>query len=140
MDYQNGVIEDLGAVMGTEAAMRLIAIYGGASLYVPAAASDEHAICRVIGRKPFDRLCEAYGGETIDLPEHEEFSRLRRVRQVARLLSSGHRVREIAAFLGMSERQVANYRAQAEELFLVPMVFSGKKGKGQMPLVADAEQ
>lgn len=135
MEIKNGIIEDLGAVMGAEATLRLIAVCGGATLYVPMESSPDHAIAKIVGPAAFRNLSDAFGGETIDLPEADDFKRLRRVRRVAFWLAKGYRVSEIAKELGISARQVANYRAQAEELALLPMVFGGKNGAGQMELL-----
>lgn len=134
-----GIFDALSDKIGATSALRLIALFGGASLYVPDAASTEHPIGRAIGREPMEILCAVWGGQTIDLPQLDEFDRLRRVRKVARLLSACHSPSDIAKLLGISYRQVTNYRAQAEELLVLPLVFRSRgatlgKSEQQGPL------
>lgn len=142
MQIKNGLIEDLGSIMGAEATLRLIAIYGGGTLYVPMHVEAEaHPIARLVGAIAFRNLQREFGGETITLPVCEEFHRLGRVRQVARAFRLGLRTGEISALLGISQRQVANYRRQAEELALIQEVFSGlpardHEGGAELPVVA----
>lgn len=124
MEYQNGIMEDLGSIIGYQAANRLIAVFGGASLYVPNQLSDEHTITHVVGRPAAVRLAEAFGGTTLaNLPDNEEFYRLRRVRQVAGLLRAGVGARDVADLVGVSTKQVGRYRAEAETIGLLPMIF-----------------
>lgn len=114
----NGLLEDLGAVMGTTAALRLIAVFGGGSLYVPAFATDDHPICVVVGREPFVRLVEAFGGDVLSLPANAEYERLRRWRRVVRLLSKGADVADVAQRFDITERTVRNIRRQAVQFGL----------------------
>lgn len=122
MEPQNGIMEDLGAAMGFEATNRLIAIFGGCSLYVPQCIDSDHPIVRVVGAKPAQRLAAEFGGETLNLPDNDEFSRLRRTRQVARLLRAGLNPRDVATLVGCSTRHVRRYRTEAEEIGLLPMI------------------
>lgn len=127
MEYQNGIMEDLGAIIGCQATNRLIAVFGGASLYVPARIDADHPIARVTGLSAAARLAEAFGGETLaNLPDNEEFYRLRRVRQVAGLLRGGLSPREISTMVGVSAKQIGRYRAEAEEIGLIPLVFDAR--------------
>lgn len=124
MEYTNGIMEDLGAVIGTSAAVRLIAIFGGTSLYVPATIDAEHPIARVIGLTPAIRLVEAFGSETLsNLPRNEEFYRLRRISDVAALLRAGIGADRVASILNIGARQVRKDRVEAESMGLIPMVF-----------------
>lgn len=123
-DYQNGIIEDLGAVLGVSATNRLIAVFGGRSLYVPETMTAGHPIALVLGELPAARLVEAFGGETLsNLPTDEECARLRRVRDVAELIKNGINPQVIGRLVGVSTKQVVRYRAEAETLGLLPVVF-----------------
>ncbi|NMG46746.1 hypothetical protein GO613_01305 [Azoarcus communis] len=113
-EKRNGLLEDLGAVMGTEATLRLIAVFGGASLYVPQRATNEHPISWVVGKAPFVRLVEAFGGDVLSLPDNSDYERLRRWRRVVRLLAKGATVADVATTFQVTERTVRNIRRQAE--------------------------
>ena len=115
----NGTLEDLGAVMGTEAAMRLVAVFGGGQLYVPMMADAEHPIALVVGRSPFRHLVATLGGETISVPAAGEFMRLRRVRQVVRLLADGVTVEELARRFDYTPRTIRNIRNEGARMRLI---------------------
>lgn len=114
----NGLVEDLGAIMGATATFRLVAVFGSGTLYIPAVADAEHPIGRVIGHTAFRHLVAACGGETLDLPAGDEFMRLRKMRRVVRLLSDGVRIDEVARQLGCTPRHVRNYGNQGAALGL----------------------
>lgn len=119
---RKGVIEELAAAIGGEATFRLVAVFGGGTLYVPEVASAEHPIAHVIGMPPFRHLVMAAGGETISVPAGDGFMCLRRMRRVVRLLADGQTVDEVAQLVGCSPRQVRNYRNQG-----VTMGLSGRR-------------
>lgn len=127
MDYINGIVEDIGAAIGTEAAMRLIALYGGGSIYVPPHAHQDHSLRKSLGEIPFSRLVAEWGGQTINLPSGDElFHGYQRLRLVANMIRAGAKVRLIAQMLGMKDRQIVNLRIQAENMGLLQRVLSGK--------------
>lgn len=117
-DKPHGLLEELGAHMGAEAAMRLVAVFGGGQLYVPATATRAHPLAAVLGVRSFRRLVDAWGGETISVPDGAEFVRLRRLRRVTRLLADGAKVDEIARHIGVTPRTVRNLRARAHQMML----------------------
>lgn len=129
MEITNGIMEDLGAAMGFEATTRLIAVFGDASLYVPQQIDEAHPIARVVGINAAQRLVADFGGETINLPANEQYDRLIRVRTVARLLRKGVTTRDIGQLVGLSTKQVGRYRAEAEEIGILPVVLDKREGQ-----------
>ena len=117
-EKENGMLEDLGAVMGTEAAVRLVAVFGRGQLYVPHTAESGHPIEHVVGRRPFKRLVNEFGGETITVPAAGDFQRLRRMRQVVRLLSEGFSVEELSRLFEYTPRTIRNIERQAARIGL----------------------
>lgn len=125
----NGQAEDFGALIGFEATNRLLAVFGGTQLYVPESATEDHPIAKVVGFRQMQLLCEEWGAQIVSIPENEEFRRLRCLRSVASLIKAGHPTDSIASILGMSNRQVQRYRAQAEEIGLLPMIMTSPPGR-----------
>lgn len=124
MDYKNGIIEDLGACIGAEATFRLVAIFGGRSIYVSAEGNENTVLCRTIGAPAYAALLRDFAGDTIAIPNGDEaFDRYRRIRSISLLIAKGFPPAEIAKILGIKSRQVTNYRAQAEQLGLLPTIF-----------------
>ena len=123
---QTNIIDDIGAVIGTVSTMRLLAVFGGTRLYVPEQMDADHPIALALGLASARLLAKRFGREQLDLPDAEDFHRLRRVRCVAGLLRSGAAQRDVAMMVGISTKQVGRYRAEAEGLGLMPLVFEGK--------------
>lgn len=121
-------LDQIGAVIGTSAALRLIAIFGGTNLYIPEAVTEDHPIARAIGLDAARKLSAVFAREQYDLPDGEDFHRLQRIRRVAGLLRAGVSPRDIAVLVGVSARQVSNYRVEAEAMGMLPMVF-GKSAR-----------
>ena len=126
---QTNIIDDIGAVIGTVSTMRLLAIFGGTKLYVPEQMTTDHPIALTIGLTPAQQLSTGFAREQLELPDAEDFHRLRRVRCVAGLLRASTAQRDVAIIVGISTKQVGRYRAEAELLGLIPMVFDGEEAK-----------
>ncbi|WP_049780328.1 hypothetical protein [Aromatoleum aromaticum] len=120
---QTNLIDDIGAAIGTTATLRLLALFGGTRLYVPETLDADHVIARALGLEPAQRLSAVFAREQLDLADAEDYLRLRRVRRVAGLLRAGAGARDVADLVGVSTKQVGRYRAEAEEIGLLPMVF-----------------
>jgi len=116
-------IDTLCNTTGGTAALRLLALFGGAELDVPKAITPDHILARLNNLESAARLATAFGGGSIRIPEAADFTDLQRVRQVSRLVRAGVSPREIAMMLGIGTRQVTRYRAEAEALGVLPMVF-----------------
>lgn len=122
MSAANGVLEDICAEIGFGATIRLAAVYGGRSLYVPKAFDVQHQLCVLLGESPYKALVREYGATSLNVPRIEEFDRWRRVREVSVMLAKGFTVSDIAGALCMTTRNVGELRRRCEEIGLVPMV------------------
>lgn len=139
-----GILEQVGAAIGTTAALRLAGWQDGAPVYIPDNPTPTHKLCAVLDPDDADtgfellvRLCAAFGGETIRLPQCAELDFMRRRGIICRHLKRGVSVRCIAHDLGMSEKQVARHRRWLESAGLLPVVFRPDATDAQMPLALD---
>jgi len=124
MQVQDPVlIDDIGLSIGATALLRLLALFGGTRLYVPEAIHENHVIARAIGIDAARALSARFAREHLELPDADDFTRLQRIRRVAGLLRTGMASRDIAMLIGIGTRQVCRYRAEAEALGLIDMVF-----------------
>lgn len=120
MSYTNGFIEDLGAHLGTEASMRLMAVYGGRAIRIPSLATPDHPLCRILGEVPFRRLVDIWTDEIIEIPSIDEIvDGYRCIRAIARLARAGTPAVEIARLLALKQRQVINLMHEAVALKLL---------------------
>ncbi|HEY0877859.1 MAG TPA: hypothetical protein VGE10_05355 [Zeimonas sp.] len=110
----HSVMEDIGAEIGYTATTALVTWFGGAPVYVPLTADEDHAMGKIIGMPAFRRLVAAFGGESFHVPESTATKATQRARRVARLLLAGRSEREIAAEEGVTERRVYQLRRQLQ--------------------------
>lgn len=122
----NGVLEDVSAEIGYTATSLLVAWFGGANLYVPAAADESHPVSRLIGYAAFRRLVTAYGSETLWIPGGHLEAMDRRDRLIAERLARGAAIREIAAEFGITERRAQQLRTHVENKGLIPMILRAR--------------
>lgn len=141
---KNGIVEDLGAIMGYTAASTLIDYRGGTSLYVPKTESPEHLIARLVGLSAMRALCREYGDSTINLPIDYRRERSVRNRLIGGLLIRNVSPKDIAAMAGISTKLVILARNELESLGLVPYMVGSEKifmvddGRCENPHGADA--
>ena len=138
---KNGMFEELGAVIGAGAALRLAGWQDGAPVYIPSKPTPDHRLCAILA--PDDRdagfvllahLVAAFGGETVCLPRASDLDYMRRRGEIFRYLRDGVGVRCIAREVGMTERQVQNHRRWLEEAGLLPMVLGTQPTTDQLSL------
>lgn len=141
---KNGILEDIGAVIGAGAALRLAGWQDGAPVYIPATATPDHRLCAILapddpaaGLELLTRLAAEFGGETICIPKAAELDYMRRRGQICRHLRRGVSVRCIAHQLGISERQVTNHRRWLEDAGLLPLILGVQPSTDQMRLALE---
>jgi hypothetical protein len=116
----NGTLEDIAAVIGFSATIRLSSWYGGKTLHVPVEPRDSHPLFMVLGASPFKALVEEWGGESISIPINAEYHDSVRRRSVAVMIASGMSSRDISSVLYISPQHVNRLKIEAEELGMLP--------------------
>jgi hypothetical protein len=138
----NSTIDDVCALVGFSATVRLITWYGGSNLYVPTAPGEDHLLKALLGENSLARLIEEFGGTTVWVPsslsgQHTAADALKR--QVRDLMLKGHGSRVIAEIVGTSQRQVQRIARDLEEAGLLPVILctpretSGKNPQEKRP-------
>ncbi len=95
-------IERISEIVGVRAALMLAGFFGkqGQRVYVPVIADPKHIIAKLIGLPEYQKLVQAYGGQSITVPECDLKS-LRRAGQVHRLSVLGVPIGEQALATGI---------------------------------------
>lgn len=120
MDLQNSTLDDIAAVIGFSATLRLSAWLGDLNyLYVPAEVSEEHFLAKLIGISAAKALSKEWGGESLAIPFAKPFEVDVKRRMVCRMLEQGFNTREIAKFLQVSERRVQQIQRELEMAGLI---------------------
>lgn len=124
----NTTLDDIAAVIGFSATLRLVAWYGDqdSSLWVPVKVSEDHALGKLIGVPCMTRLVGEWGGELLKIPTMDFYEDDCRNRSVRDLLARGLSPREIARLVYVGERRIQQVRMQLEETGMLPLIL-GKK-------------
>src|SRR5579885_1145231 len=100
-------LQEIAALIGSEAAEKLVADFAGTRLYVPQAPEPDDSLAQSIGLPAAQRLARIYGGDRMDVPNPVS----RRTRIVA-MRAAGYTIEAIARTLHCTSRRV--YQVLAE--------------------------
>jgi len=138
MREQNGVLEDISAVIGFTATTKMVALFAPGRLLVPVDAAPDHAISLAIGRQAARALSREWGGQVLEICLNSNYHHARKVRAVAHLIKGGMAAKDIAEEVGLNERQVRRLRIEAEGMGLLPLVLRTKNRRGKMSKLTDS--
>jgi hypothetical protein len=128
MPIKNTTLDDVAAVIGFTATLRLSVWFGnGNNLYVPMEIYDNSLLVKIVGFPAAKRLSENWPGEHLAIPRLDDYTTESRRRLIGRMLEQGFGTREIANSLHMSERRVQQICRQLEVDGLIrPVLARGK--------------
>lgn len=101
----------LVAIIGRRLAMALMAHMnssGPGYIYVPMQPKPGSVLVQIIGPAAAGKLCEVYGGRTIQVPKCGALRRAKRNQEIRSLAAAGEPQVEIARRFGMTDRHVRN--------------------------------
>lgn len=110
------LLQDFERLIGLQATLDLVRVYGGLRIYVPTPARvhPDHALAKIIGEDRLKVLAEVYGGEAhFTLPKAEKAILALRNARICHAYAHHKTVRELAAEHGLHERQVERIVAAA---------------------------
>lgn len=136
MELQKTIFEDLSAVIGFTATMRLAVWLGSANgrLYVPKKPEEGQLLVKLIGMKAAERLTQEWGGEHLHVPKLTGYEKDVRNKLIGGLLEAGISTREIGARMGMTERRVQQICRELELAGLINIVGPPKKSGRKRPV------
>ncbi len=128
MEVRNTTLDDLAAIIGFTATLRLAVWFGDrkANLYVPDTVGDGQQLVALIGESAARRLSAEFGRQHINVPSLHSALREKRYELIHRRLLEGSGSKAIAQETGITERRVLQLRAEFERLGLLPMVLTTK--------------
>ena len=107
MQTQNTTLDDISAVIGFTATVRLAAWYGnGNNLFVPSNVEEGQVLVVLIGRSAAERLTKEFGGTHLAVPRISSYEEDMRRQRVCAMLGKGFSTREVSRHERMSERRV----------------------------------
>jgi len=124
MPLQKTTLEDIAAVVGFTATLRLAAWFGDgtSNCYVPLVAEEGQLIERLIGLPAATALSNEWGGDHLAIPRLRDYEDDMRKKAIGRMFEKGFGSREIAAHLRISERRVMQICRELEVAGLIEIV------------------
>lgn len=130
MELKNTTLDDVAAVIGFSATLRLAAWFGdGGNLYVPEKVSADQVLARLIGVSSAQRLCDEWGGEHLALPRLTAYEDDVKRRVIGRMLEQGFSTREVSTHIRMSERRIQQIARELESAGLMEVIVVRKNQK-----------
>ncbi len=110
----NTILDDIAAVIGFSATLKLVAWFGGGNtnIYVPAVAEEGQLLPRIIGMAAARALSKEWPKKNLNVPRLHNYDTELRRRSIARMSEKGFSLREIAVQLQMSERRVSQVKEE----------------------------
>ena len=110
-----GLLAEIAAVAGYEAAARVAQAKGGTRAYFPAQPAADHWLSEALGHEVAQRICAAIAparsGVELLVPLGPQASGVKRWRKIAQMVDENVPVAVIARTLGMHERSVQYHKA-----------------------------
>jgi hypothetical protein len=118
----NRTIDDVAAIIGFSATVRLIQWHGGSNVYVPGTATPDHPLAALMGEPALRALVDEFGDQTVWVPNDVARADIEVKKSVAKLVLKGRGSLEISTELGISQRQVQRIRRELEDSGLLPKI------------------
>lgn len=127
----NTTLDDLSAVIGFSATVRLVSHYGGRDLHVPAEVSELHPVAKLIGVSRMRHLVNVWPEERVSVPTLATIRQEIRHATVLRLMLHGIDEHTIAAMTDLGHRRVLQLKREFErEGLLTPSLIP--RGKANL--------
>lgn len=118
-DLINSTLDDLSAVIGFSATVRLAANYGDRDVNVPQVVSEMHPVAKLIGVSRMRALHENWQGDRIAVPSLKMVESEIRRAKILSLLLQGIGTYTIAEVMGITERRVYQLKKEFAYIGLI---------------------
>lgn len=123
IDLKNTILEDVAAVIGFTATLRLVAWFGDrGNLYIPDKVEEGQLLVRLIGMSAAKKLTQEWGHQHIHVPRLRQYEDDLMKREVGRLFEHNMNSREIASMKRVGERRVQQICRELEIAGLISIV------------------
>jgi len=102
------MIDELIALIGEEAFIKLACVFGGGKLYIGATENTVKKLTVVIGSEAAHKMIQAYSGGWISVPKHSTAELALRNKQIIQDCDAGITIRQLAQKYELTDRQICN--------------------------------
>lgn len=133
MTLRNTTLDDIAAVIGFTAALRLSAWFGeGNNVWVPVHVEDGQMLVRLLGKSAAKRLSENWPGEHIAVPRPDVYEAELRRRHICDLVVQGLTPRKISHLLRLTPRRVQQIVRELELAGLIAPIALEEKPEAKV--------
>lgn len=125
-DLKNSTLDDISAVIGFSATIRLAAHYGGRDIHVPREVSELHPLVKLLGVSRVTRLSDEWAGQRVVVPGLGFCDVEMRNAKILTLMLHDISIEQIANIVGITVRRVEQLRKEFSDEGLLPD-YVGKK-------------
>lgn len=134
----NSTLDDIAAVIGFTAAVRLAAHYGDRDVFVPENVSELHPIAKLIGISRSRALHANWQGERISVPSLSIVESEIRRGKILALLLQGINCYTIAKVMSISERRIQQLKKEFDLTGEIVSEMPGRNSSGKLlPKIED---
>ena len=127
VDLRNNTLDDICAVIGFSATLRLSAWFGDlGNLYIPEVAEEGQLLVKLLGMPAARKLSEEWGREHLNVPRLRGYEEDAQRRFIGNMVSLGCSTREISHMARLGERRVQQICRDLETAGLIPIVLPKK--------------
>lgn len=124
---ENSMLDDISAVIGFTATLRLSAWHGDrGNLHIPLVLDENHHLAKLLGISAAKKLAKEWGNTWISIPRLSGYERDAQKRFIGDLLARGCSVREISHMVRMGDRRVQQICRELEMAELIPVILPRK--------------
>lgn len=134
MSLKNTTLDDISALIGFSATIRLAAWYGDLhKCYIPKTVKDGHHLVALLGESSAKKLTQEWGGKHLSIPRLQQYEVWTQRQQIGELLQAGLPTQHISVHVRMSERRVQQICRELEVAGLIPPIAPTKRGRPKLP-------
>jgi len=100
------MIEELIALVGEDAFIKLACVFGGGKLYIGATERTMEKLTIVMGDEAAHKMIKAYSGGWLSVPKHTSAALAARNRQIIQDCDAGFTMLQLAQKYELSDRQI----------------------------------
>ncbi len=125
---KNNTLDDISAVIGLSATVRLAAWFGGLSrLYVPSTVEDGQLLVKLIGMPAAKRMTTEWGGTFLVVARLTTYEDELLRNMIGSMFEAGLSIRKIARHSRMTPRRVQQICRELEQVGLIKVVVPKQK-------------
>ncbi|TWC85637.1 regulatory LuxR family protein [Rhizobium sp. SJZ105] len=113
--YMTPLLNRIADVAGERAALILGREKACERIYIPNVVTADHWLSVLVGIEPAQAICDAFGGDKLEIPPAMAGDKRRRAATIAQMIEKGYSNNAIARALGITHKTVQRHRGKTDD-------------------------